>query len=70
MRKLTAEEKKHLWEEVQKEFPDDETMQEVHFVRLMHHQMTKNLIKKIDRSLIVKQLQEVKDVFKRVYENV
>ncbi|MCK4614408.1 MAG: hypothetical protein KAU14_06365 [Thermoplasmata archaeon] len=43
MRKLTEEEKKHLWEEVQMEFPDDEMMQEVHFVRLMHHQMTKNL---------------------------
>ena len=43
MRKLTEEEKKHLWEEVQIEFPDDETMQEVHFVRLMHHHMTKNL---------------------------
>lgn len=43
MRKLTEEEKKHLWEEVQIEFPDDETMQEVHFVRFMHHHMTKNL---------------------------
>lgn len=43
MKMLTEEEKKHLWEEVQIEFPDDETMQEVHFVRLMHRHMTKNL---------------------------
>ena len=43
MRKLTEEEKKHLWEEVQMEFPDDEMMQEVHFIRLVHHQMTKDL---------------------------
>ncbi len=43
MRSLTKEEKKHLWEEVLMEFPDDETMQEVHYVRLLHYHMTKNL---------------------------
>ncbi len=43
MRTLTEEEKKHLWKEVQTEFPDDKTMQEVHYVRLMYHYMTKNL---------------------------
>ena len=43
MKKLTEEEKKRLWEEVQMEFPDDKTMQEVHYVRLMHHYLTENL---------------------------
>ena len=43
MKKLTEEKKKCLWEEVQKEFPDDKTMQEVHYVRLIHHYLTENL---------------------------
>ena len=46
MKKLTEEEKKRFWEEVQKEFPDDEVMQEVHYVRLMHHYPMKNLSRK------------------------
>nr|QNO44565.1 hypothetical protein KKOBALHG_00002 [Methanosarcinales archaeon ANME-2c ERB4]QNO45096.1 hypothetical protein HICMJNBA_00002 [Methanosarcinales archaeon ANME-2c ERB4] len=43
MKKLTEVEKKRFWEEVQSEFPDDEMMQEVHYVRLMHHRLTENL---------------------------
>ena len=46
VKKLTEEEKKRFWEEVQKEFPDDEVMQEVHYVRLMHHYPMKNLSRK------------------------
>ena len=37
MTELTEIEKKRLWEEVREEFPDDEVMQQVHFVRLIHH---------------------------------
>ncbi len=32
-RELTESERQALWAEVQAEFPDDEMMQEVHFVR-------------------------------------
>ena len=37
MRVLTEPEKEKLSEEVRREFPDDEVMQQVHYVRLMHH---------------------------------
>lgn len=43
MRKLTEVEKEQLWEEVREEFPDDEMMQEIHYVRLLHHRQTKGL---------------------------
>ncbi|MCD4844529.1 MAG: hypothetical protein K8R25_08590 [Methanosarcinales archaeon] len=43
MKKLTEEEKNRLWEEVKEDFPDDDMMQEIHYVRLMHHYLTKNL---------------------------
>ena len=43
MRELTETEKEQLWEEVRKEFPDDEMMQEIHYVRLLHHHQTKGL---------------------------
>jgi len=35
-RKLTDAERQALWTEVRAEFPDDDMMQEVHFVRLLH----------------------------------
>lgn len=35
-RELTEAERQALWAEVQAEFPGDEMMQEVHFVRAMH----------------------------------
>lgn len=43
MRKITEAEKKRMWAEVREEFPDDEMMQELHFVRLMHYLQTKDL---------------------------
>jgi hypothetical protein len=43
MRKLIEAEKEQLWEEVRKEFPDDQMMQEIHYVRLLHHHQTKGL---------------------------
>ena len=43
MRELSANERKKLWEEVRKEFPDDEMMQQIHYVRLIHHCQTKDL---------------------------
>jgi hypothetical protein len=39
MRKLSDQEKNRLWEEVTAEFPSDRVMQEVHFARLVHHEM-------------------------------
>ncbi len=35
-RQVTDAERQALWAEVRAEFPDDEMMQEVHFVRLLH----------------------------------
>ena len=35
-RQVTEPERQELWAEVRAEFPDDEMMQEVHFVRLLH----------------------------------
>lgn len=43
MRTVTAKERAQLWEEVRKEFPDDDTMQQVHYVRLLHYLQTKDL---------------------------
>ena len=43
MRNLTEAEKQKLMEEVRREFPDDDVMQQVHYVRLMHHQQTKEM---------------------------
>ena len=43
MKELTEREEQELWEEVQKEFPDDEMMQEIHFIRLVHYHQTKGL---------------------------
>ena len=43
MRQLTKSEKEQLSKEVRKEFPDDEMMQEIHYVRLLHHFLTKEL---------------------------
>lgn len=43
MSKLTKEEINRLWDEVKVEFPHDEMMQELHFVRLVHYYQTKNL---------------------------
>ena len=36
LRPLTESEVQSLWAEVRAEFPDDEMMQEVHFVRALH----------------------------------
>ena len=43
MRQFTDEEKKLIWKEVLEEFPDDVTMQEVHYVRLLHYYQTKDM---------------------------
>jgi hypothetical protein len=36
MRQVTDAEKNDIWEQVRKEFPEDATMQQVHYVRLLH----------------------------------
>jgi hypothetical protein len=43
MRQFTDEEKKMIWKEILEEFPDDVTMQEVHYVRLLHYYQTKDM---------------------------
>jgi len=40
---LTDEDKKQICEEVRKEFPDDEMMQQIHYVRLLHYYQTRNM---------------------------
>ena len=46
MRQITEEEKKMIWKEVLEEFPDDITMQEIHYVRLLHYYQTKGMTSK------------------------
>lgn len=36
LREPTEAERHALWDEVRAEFPDDEMMQEIHFVRALH----------------------------------
>ncbi|MDE2889351.1 MAG: hypothetical protein OXR72_14185 [Gemmatimonadota bacterium] len=43
MGEITPSEKDKIWEEVRKEFPDDEMMQELHFIRQVHYQQTKDM---------------------------
>ncbi len=43
MGEVTPSEKEKIWEEVQKEFPNDEMMQEIHFIRQVHYLQTKEM---------------------------
>ena len=43
MMKLSEIERERIREEVRREFPDDEMMQEIHFVQQLHFYETKNL---------------------------
>lgn len=43
MGEVTPSEKDKIWEEVRKEFPNDEMMQELHFIRQVHYQRTKDM---------------------------
>lgn len=42
MRELTHVEKEKIREDVRKEFPNDEMMQEIHFIRQVHYLQTKD----------------------------
>lgn len=42
MRELTHAEKEKIREDVRKEFPNDEMMQEIHFIRQVHYLQTKD----------------------------
>ncbi len=42
MRELTQVEKEKIREDVRKEFPNDEMMQEIHFIRQVHYLQTKD----------------------------
>ncbi|MCE2435380.1 MAG: hypothetical protein J4F29_21035 [Candidatus Latescibacteria bacterium] len=41
--KVTQAEQDKIWEDVRKEFPNDEMMQEIHFIRQVHYLQTKDL---------------------------
>jgi len=43
MRILSETEKQAIWDEVRQEFPNDETMQQVHYVRLLHYYQTQGM---------------------------
>ena len=43
MRKVTQAEQDKIWEDVRQEFPNDEMMQEIHFIRQVHYLQTKDL---------------------------
>ena len=42
MRKVTQAEQEKIWEDVRKEFPNDDMMQEIHFIRQVHYLQTKD----------------------------
>ena len=42
MRKVTQADQEKIWEDVRKEFPNDEMMQEIHFIRQVHYLQTKD----------------------------
>ncbi|MCK4814587.1 hypothetical protein KA005_02360 [bacterium] len=43
---MTESEKERLREDARREFPDDEMMQEIHYVRLLHHHVKEKLSRK------------------------
>jgi len=43
MREITEAEKEQIWKEVKEEFPEDEMMQEIHYIRMVHYLLTKDL---------------------------
>jgi hypothetical protein len=43
MAKISEKLKEQIWKEVKEEFPDDEMMQEIHYVRLLHYYQTRDL---------------------------
>jgi hypothetical protein len=43
MRQLTKAEKEELLRMAQDDFPEDEMMQEIHYVRLLHHYQIREL---------------------------
>ncbi len=57
MREFTEEEKKKMWEEARADYPDDEMMQEIRYVRLMLYYQTKDMT-----------FEEEKDFYKRSRE--
>ena len=43
MRELTDAERERIWGDVQREFPEDEMMQQIHYVRQVHYLQSKGL---------------------------
>ena len=46
LKRLTEDEKASIWTDVQREFPDDPMMQEIHYVQYMRYEQTKDLSSK------------------------
>lgn len=44
IKEISENEKKQLWQEAKQEFPNDEMMQEIYYVQLLHYTVTKDLI--------------------------
>ena len=43
MKELSEKLKRQLFEEAKKDFPDDEMMQEIHYIRLIHYHQIQDL---------------------------
>lgn len=43
MRTISESKNQAIWDEVRQEFPNDDTMQQVHYVRLLHYYQTKGM---------------------------
>jgi len=46
MRQITSRDRERFRRRVEKEFPGDEMMQELHLIRLIHHQQMRGLSRK------------------------
>jgi hypothetical protein len=43
MIQIDTEEKRGIWTEIEKEFPDDRVMQEIHYARRLRYEQVKDL---------------------------
>ena len=43
MSEVSKAKEERIWEDVRKEFPDDEMMQEIHYVQQLHYLQTRDL---------------------------
>ncbi len=68
---ITEEEKKMIWKEILAEFPGDKTMQEVHYVRLLHYYQTRDMTPKERISfLAILRKKPIRACFYSLFNNV